>query len=454
MSDKARAIWEPRISSVSQMFQKLEIDAVSAGIKPITMQSCAPHEFVKLFKQCTEKGIFVVPLAQEGHRNFYSNAAAEFDPNKPWEYRVAIGSDKTILNFSRAWSARDDVAIGGMLGFPACCRAFFKKYWVDQGYRDLTYPMVINEANANDHYNVSGPTSCNILLRWLGIRRVSHLPCSFHCDSTKVLGGRLNDLAMNLYRQEANWLGDLLEFPVRYTSLHGVATITTPIFRIVTSTDPYAEKITIDRDGRVYPDESAIGLEFPFSKRSPMKFVKSSSLWTDSGFDSGKAMDQAHNVIIQLLQHARITDINNVIDLGSGSGALLKKIGSYLPVQLYGIEVDRGRFDRAVKRLTGSSIIIFNMNLVDYSWAAPHGLVLMSLNRLLEMGELRGQYLKKIAEKSKYLILYSYDKTELDVSWSEYFKFIHAERSDQTIAYLLRSLNADQEDEAIGLPQN
>lgn len=455
VSNNARTIWENRISSVSRMFQRLEIDAVCIGIKPIALQSCPPDQFTELVDRCSREGIFVAPLTQEGRRNFYSNASIDFDPNKLWDYRIAIGRDKTLLSFVKAFHSRDDTAIGGMLGFPACCRAFFKKYWVDAGYRDLTYPMVVNEANADNHYHVSGPTSCNILLRWLGIRRVSHLPCRFDCGSTKIIGSRLGDLAQNLYPQEAGWLHDMLEWPIRYSSLHGIAIITTPVCRIVTSTDPFSENIIIDREGKNYPDEGAVGLEFPFIVRSPVKIMKNSSKWTDSGFSSQESMTKAHETVLSLLDYARLSTIKDVIDLGSGSGALLERIRTILPVQLYGIEIDRDRFNRAMKRISGNQLILFNMDLFDYSWSAPHGLALISVNRLLESDETKRQILlDNMAKASKYLIIYSYDNKELDVSWSDYFKFIHAERVGQTIAYLLRSLHANQEDEEIGFPAN
>lgn len=453
VSNEARAVWEPRVKSVSSMFQRLEIDAVRLGIKPATLQGITPLDLIKLTDECVHAGVVVAPLEQEGIREFYSNSSPGFDPSKPWMYRTVIG--KNAADFIDAWRKKDDLIIGELLGFPSCCRKFFKKYWFDHSYRDSTYPMVIDEANADNHYHVSGPTSCNILLRWLGIRRVSHLPCRFDCEATDNIGSRMNELAMNLYPKEAAWLTEMLEWPIRYTSLHGIATITTPVFRIITGTDPFSERITIDRDGRIFPNEAATGLEFPFTRKIHMKFMRNSTLWTDSGFKTEESMNKAHDVIMQLFQHVRIANVNNVIDLGSGSGALLKRIYDYLPVQLYGIEVDRSRFDRAVDRLSGTAIILFNMNLLDYSWAAPHGLVLMSLNRLLELEDaIRKILLSKIAEKSRYLILYSYDKKELDVSWSDYFKFIHAKREDQTIAYLLRSMHEDQKDKATGFPED
>lgn len=456
VSDKARSIWEPKISSVSQMYQKLEIAAVHAGIKPASLLTCTPNDYVELSFTVSQVGLVALPVDIVNIGELYSNATQPLDDLKPKGFRVIIGREDLARTFLTAWRQRDDVAIGEILGYPLCCRQFFQKYWVNENYRDLTYPMVMNDAHADNHYQVSGPVSCNILLRWLGIRRVSHLPCSFYCSATNAVGNRIMNFGRDLYPEESMLLNEILDWPMRYSSLHGVAIITTPILRIVTSTDPLSEQVIIDRDGPNYPPEGIGGVEFPFKRTYPLKLRrKTMDTWTDSGFQDEKSMNEAHAVIMKLFVNVNLYLVKNVIDLGSGSGALLERIGRIVPVQLYGIEKDNDRYHRANARISGNRLVLFHMDIMDYSWTGPHGLALISINRLLEMGpEMKDILLDKISKNCHYLILYSYDGKELDVSWSEFFRFVHAERGNNTNAYLLQSLHANQENEESGLLTN
>lgn len=456
VSNEARFVWEPRISSVSRMYQELEITSVHAGIKRASLQTCSPANYIDIAFKASQVGLVALPVDIVNIESTYSNASKLVDDRKPKGFRVIIGRDEVTRNFLLAWKERDDVAIGEILGYPLCCRQFFQKYWVNENFRDLTYPMVLNEAHADNHYLVNGPISCNILLRWLGVRRVSHLPCSFECENTRTVGNRVMNLAKDLFPRETMLLDEMLDWPIRYSSLHGVAIITTPVLRIVTSTDPLADRVIIDRDGSHYPPEGAGGLEFPFKTTYPIKLRrKPMDTWTDSGFQDEKSMNDAHAVVLRLLTNVNLYLVKNVIDLGSGSGVLLEKIGKILPVQLYGIEKDDDRYHRAAQRIASSQLVIFHMDLMDYSWTGPHGLALISLNRLLEIDSaMKDVLLDRISKHCNYLILYSYDGKELNVSWSEFFRFVHAERENSTNAYLLKSLYANQEDPETRLQTN
>ena len=64
---------------------------------------------------------------------------------------------------------------------------------------DVTWPAAVQTAApANGDKQIvleDWQPEANILWRWLGIRPVFHLPCSFTCEPTVALGTQIIDLA-------------------------------------------------------------------------------------------------------------------------------------------------------------------------------------------------------------------------------------------------------------------
>jgi hypothetical protein len=124
---------------------------------------------------------------------------------------------------------------------------------------------------------VAGLPYANILLRWLGVRGVPHLPCSFSCEASQRLGERFFDLALRLgFEPEARDLREMLEWPAEWSVLHGIATIKTPVLTIVASSDATAEKHVVRRMGSRYPADGAHGLGFPYDRRTsqPLRLME------------------------------------------------------------------------------------------------------------------------------------------------------------------------------------
>ena len=63
---------------------------------------------------------------------------------EPFEYRVAVGALADVAELKQAIDAGDDGTMGRLLGFPACCIAFFRRTWVDDGCVDTTWAMAAN----------------------------------------------------------------------------------------------------------------------------------------------------------------------------------------------------------------------------------------------------------------------------------------------------------------------
>ena len=146
---EARSVWEPRIQRIQSVWSRVEIASVEEGVRKAALVFGRP--------------VTHLPLA-------------EVSPN-----RFAVGEAKAL---AIAYLKQDDATVGDLLGYPPCCRAFFLKTWA-AGALDTTAQMA---GTGN------GPIECNILGRWMGVRFVPHLPCSWDCYFTRLNGLILSHL--------------------------------------------------------------------------------------------------------------------------------------------------------------------------------------------------------------------------------------------------------------------
>lgn len=331
-SEAARSLWQPRIQAVSQAWHAAERASVGA-FRHACLQTISPEGLPELSAKAAESRLELIILARQGDSGSYSASTRGVTPGEPWTYRVALVERRFAAEFSAAFRGGDDTTVGRLLGFPECCRSFFDRVWVQGGWRDTTWPMF-------DASEDEGAHESNILLRWIGVRYVPHLPCRFDCEATAELGGKFRRL---LPAQERSWSDELLSMPIEWSALHGIGEIKTPLFTVSTKTDGTAEPLVVRRKGSGYPELGARGLRFPYH-RNPDSLRVDETLWTDNGFTSREAMEDAHARLLELLPDRYGT----VIDLGCGNGRLLSYIDAERRV---GVEADAERAARAQLRL-------------------------------------------------------------------------------------------------------
>ena len=440
-SETAQAVWEPRIHRVSNAWQMLERLAVVHEIKPLALQTSSPEAFPDLVAWAAGNGLCAVPLRREASARIYSNASKELRAGEPWVYRVVIGHNPPVKEFLKHWTAGDDARMGELLGFPKCCQLFFQKFWVEGKWRDLTYPMV-NYDDAQNYFRVNGPRGANILLRWVGIRMVSHLPCKFDCVPSGQIGEQMLKLFRTHFREESSWLEEMIDWPIRWSSLHGVAIITTPVMKIVTSSDPLCEMVNVDRDGAMYPAEGASGVDFPFKNVVNLR----SDNWSDNGFSNFRSMEDAHSKVIEIIARSWEPSQVRILDLGCGNGLLLSKLASRFPyAQIEGIEINRHRYERADHRLKGFGKVTYGDIMQSDNYRPPYGLVLISNSRLTEISvDDRDHFIEFLADVTEHLLIYTYNGADLtDQWWSRHFVAIDTASAH---AILLRSKHATKQD--------
>ncbi len=440
-SDKARSVWEPRIQQTLNCWTEIEWKSVAEGIRACTLTVVSPEELLNQAPVKAKFGLTVLPLGMQGaSAQPYSNTETAYQPGAPFVYRAVIGTPHNAAEFHEAYQSGNQDAIGQLLGYPDCCRNFFQRVWVDENHIDTTWSMAINtEGMEQDGLvcKVVGDNKANILLRWLGIRSVPHLPCSFDCASTVEQATRYLDYGRQLgFETEMAWLEEMLSWPVEWSALHGIAEIKTPVARIASCTDATAKKYVVQRSGTSYPDESAQGLVFPYLQPDRRKITdsegfkrglehpltspsaslnKPTCFFTDNGFSSLQAMQQCHQPILELVKQALNGEPATVLDLGCGNGALLKKIyEENEQVVPFGIDCDEARIGHAhdlhseYRQNFMAGDIFYN----DQLWGEgrSYSLVIFMPGRLLEVQPEQKEYLlRQLRSCSEKVLVYAYD---------------------------------------------
>jgi SAM-dependent methyltransferase len=350
-SDPARDTWEPRRQRIGGAWAEVEWRSVAARVRRCNLTRFQPDELPDRSAAYGEHGLSVMALGLEGASELsYSSTPKSYEPGKPFVVCAAVGRLEDLVEFSDAWRSSDHDAMGALLGYPACCRDFFRRFWVDDACVDTTWAMARNTvvpANGERSLEVTGPTTANILMRWWGVRAVPHLPCAFDCSATAEFASELLRVGVESgYSDEMDWIEEILSWPVQWSALHGIAEIKTPLLKIVTRTDATASRHIVRRPGAGFPVEGATGLSFPY--QVPERSLVSDSAgfhrglehpialtrkpappeWhhRDNGFTSRHGMDRAHDPLVSLARRELAGRAGPVLDLGCGNGALLSKI--------------------------------------------------------------------------------------------------------------------------------
>jgi 2-polyprenyl-3-methyl-5-hydroxy-6-metoxy-1,4-benzoquinol methylase len=437
VSDRAQSVWGPRIDRIKKAWFELEWMSVSAGLRRCAITTISPEEFLLVGPRWAESGLNATPLEIQGVSQYsYSSTPVRAELGLPYVFRVVLGDPKYVAKFKTAWDSCADEEMGAMLGYPCCCSHFFKHTWVDRRLTDTTWAMALNGstvANTARQIEVNSSPLTNILWRWTGIRAVFHLPCGFHCPTTERTARLILELGSSQgYKDEMEWLLNILSWPVEWSALHGIAEIKTPILKVTTRTDATAVKYVVRRAGTGYPEEGPNGTNFPY--RRPQLFNISGSAayqrgianplidranppsWyaLDNGFPSVSAMEDAHNPMVALTSGVLQGAQGRVLDLGCGNGALLKRLSESRPaVEMFGIDLERVRIlhARQLNPRFSNNFIIGDMFTSTAFWENEfvYDLAILMPGRLLEVSsDEAAALLTRLRMRSKRLAVYAY----------------------------------------------
>ena len=260
VSDEVRALREPMLGKLKRMWAELEVRTVTAGLRRCALRQITAEDFEALAADSKQSGLKAETLRIEQRSGLPGSAAMLL--------QVAVGKKRDVRELKAAWVRGDYDAIGDLLGYPTCCRAFYRRIFIEERLSDPVWAMAQSSQFARrntDSITISGPPLLNLLLRSIGVRAVPHFPCSIDCPDSVAFANRWMSLARSLgFADEAAQIEEMLAWPVEWSALHGIAEIRTPIVKITTQTDATASKLTLRWIAESYPPDGARGLAFPF----------------------------------------------------------------------------------------------------------------------------------------------------------------------------------------------
>lgn len=414
VSDEAERIWSSRFSRISSAYLQVEKQNVAKGIRRSHLTPLSPSDLRVNSDWATSNNLVLVELGREGTNNhMYSSRASKYVEGENYTIRCAFTKPELREDWTAAWNVMNNDKIGELLGYPECCRKWFKHYWQDNQFLDDILAMY-----ENSNFSTQGPWQLNFFYRYMGARLVSHMPCSFNCEhSLEIADANFNLMKELGYVEEAKWLEEIFNWPVRWSSLHGIAEVRCPVFKLSHKTDFLPEEFIVDKQGEIYPDEGASGVVFPWRRKKKTRSVlenksfneslKDAKLWEDNGFSSEAGMNACHSGILETLSTFKV---GSILDLGSGNGLLLKRIKEQGDlIDTYGIEIEEDRYNRGLEVhpegiFRKGTIFDFGNYTENY-----YNYILLMPGRLTEVDqETKNIYIKFLKERTDNFVFYLY----------------------------------------------
>lgn len=255
-SEGARARYETTISEAMSLHDRAEYEMVRLGERKCGTLHLYPHSFDDTIEQVQKDGMVWLPIQWSGNYSGFSHYHVPTTPGDPNSscYGVIARNldDAEMFRTASAYNGRnagkvDHEVIGELLGFPPCCTKFFVDEW-GRGFFDPMWQSAVAAKNAavtDRQADVEGHVHTNQMLRYNGLRTVSHFPCSLDCQESIKVGEVWLDVMQKINPDATAYLVELLEMPLIWTCLHGIAIVETPIFTIITNSMPTKERWTV-----------------------------------------------------------------------------------------------------------------------------------------------------------------------------------------------------------------
>lgn len=259
----ARSVWEPRLRRVAAVCRAMEVQSVIAGVRPSAV--FVGHEARDLDRAVLLRSGLVV------HRLWAETAGASRPSGVSRRgFALVLGRPRDVRQFTDAWETGDGDALGALLGYPRCCqRAFSERGGADPAVDPIWSAAAASVAEATDHDRVceldAGPWA-NLTWTYLHISGIPHQPCASNCSQSETLAENMRDAALvgGIDAQALRWLDQMLAWPAEWSALHGIAEVKQPILKLATASPPTDRRRVVRYTGRLYPDDGARGLRFPF----------------------------------------------------------------------------------------------------------------------------------------------------------------------------------------------
>jgi len=228
--------WPLKLSKMMELYHEAEYQTVKKDIRKAAIIPLYPENLDKSLEKFNKDGLIFIPTWKIKTGESFS---FKIKPLKPGEafywsgYLVKTKKDGEILK--KANQKHNHKIIGRMLGYPDCCIEYFIK----------NFPVNYDPIWVNLKGKVFGYPECNGMLRYFGPKIVAHYSCSPACESTRKIGKAWFKIMMEIDKDLAKELYNLLAGPMTWNSYHGVVQVETPYFIGLVNSFPFVEKAKI-----------------------------------------------------------------------------------------------------------------------------------------------------------------------------------------------------------------
>lgn len=431
-SERARETWNPIFVNISAMWRRMEINTVVLGQRRVGLICVVAAELETFKADMDKKGLAIEPLYALNAETYVSERNSS---NLGQKHRIcAIGLADNIAAAKVAFNNNHTDLLGRLLGYPACCIDFFDKTWNRDRFIDTTWPMAAasvlqkNEIKNTIAFKVEPEN--NMLLRWIGLRPVFHLPCCLKCEETRMVASQIRALAHEMGDGELmDSLYAILRWPIQWSALHGIAEIETPVMRISTRTDatPTTYCLQIEGDPTAVT-EGVFGNRFPYALRAKYNLrqertiqlvkkasmydsVASSQFFIDNGFRTRLEMERAFEPIVNMILKIKPQTVRHI---GCKNGALLHKVAQAdESLRLYGIDSDPERINQAKALFRGKQAKFDTGKLSDSAFLRQMDetdICVIMIGRLLELPFADATTaIAELRNRSRTMVIYAFD---------------------------------------------
>jgi len=229
---ESRQEWEPILHQAVEAYNDAELETVRLGWRRCTTQHFNPSTMTEDIKRL--KGLAYLPIRRVGVYQGFAHKHPIVVEGKPWNYFGVVGrTTEDAWDFVEATAKDDHRAMGDLLGYPKCCQDFFSTVWM-AGFIDPVWQAAERTEGAKIEGNTVGISSSLTFdgLRYVGIRMVPHLPCSFSCQGSGEIAEKWQLL------EGMDTVAKLLALPITWSCLNGIALVSTPHFQVSTNSNP------------------------------------------------------------------------------------------------------------------------------------------------------------------------------------------------------------------------
>lgn len=222
-----------QLNNASKLFYECEYKSVLEGQRLATTDHISLDNLDILLSKLTKDGLVFTPCKKSGFYQGFAHKHKAVEPGKPYYWFGCI--TKTIedgIKFKEAEDMGDHETMGTLLGYPSCCVKYFKD----------TFHTNYDPVWLNDDSISNGKAVANNLLRYFGVRVISHFSCSPGCKKSIKVGNERLEIMKSIDQDTVNWLLDFLSTSMTWNSYKGVVEVDTTNFLGLTHTYPLIDK--------------------------------------------------------------------------------------------------------------------------------------------------------------------------------------------------------------------